>query len=348
MKKIVSVVGVRPEFIKLAGINAQLDANFNHLILHTGQHYDREMSINFFREFSLRQPDLILSHIRKEEQEIISSMFRGCYRYLKEQKPYLVFVYGDTNSTLAGGLAGMKLNIKVVHVEAGLRSFDREMPEEKIRIVVDHLSDVFFCPSQEAVRNLNNEGIKKNIFFTGDVSYSLFKKINTLKTSVLSKYNVQKGKYYFCTILRAENTNSPARFREILASINRLDKKVVFSVHPREKYILVNRRNFDNIIFVNPLSYTNSLSLQKNSRAVITDSGSMQREAYWLKVPCFTVRSSTEWVETLEDGWNRLIDSREMRKIPEYLASFNRPSHPLLYQIKNTGSKIVKILQDRL
>jgi len=238
-------------------------------------------------------------------------------KIILKENPDLVIVYGDTNSTLAGALAASKLHVKLAHVEAGLRSFNKRMPEEINRVLTDHVSDILFCPTQTAVENLKNEGITKGVYLVGDVMFDAllhFSKISDMKSNILERLNIKPKEYYLATIHRAENTDNYERLKNILTSFSKLDKIVVFPIHPRTKK-MINYHGLDDLIgkgnikVIDPVGYLDMLNLEKNAKAILTDSGGVQKEAFWLKIPCITLRDETEWIETVNLGWNRLVGS---------------------------------------
>jgi len=319
--KIVSVVGARPQFIKCAPISRQIRKEHQEILVHTGQHYDPEMSDVFFQELKIPRPDYNLgvgsgTH-GKQTGEILSKV----EEVLVRESPDVVLVYGDTNSTLAGALAASKLHIPVAHVEAGLRSFDRTMPEEINRIVTDHISDLTFCPTQTAVDNLLHEGITKGVFLTGDVmvdalQYNLG--IAGQKSRILEKFHLEKKKYLVLTVHRPANTDSKTNITNILDAIGNLQETVIFPVHPRTRNFLGEYGLLDkmpgNVVITEPIGYLDMLHLMHHADMILTDSGGIQKEAYILGVPCTTLRENTEWVETLEGGWNVLVGATK-RKI---------------------------------
>lgn len=334
--KIISVVGGRPNLIKLAAVHKYLDKKFDHLILHTGQHYSYKLSEIFFKELKLPKPDFNLEVGSGSHAYQVGKIILGCENYFLKNRPRLVIVYGDMNSTLAAALAASKLNIPVAHVEAGIRSFDRSMPEEINRIVTDHISDILFSPTSIATQNLKKEGLGKVTIECGDPTYDTFTGVEKgLKEDYYQRLKLKKRSYYYVTIHRAANTDSGQRLAVILEALRGLKMPVIFLMHPRTKkmiqhFNLKKRLNSPNITVTDPKSYTESLSLQKFSRAVITDSGGVQREAYFLKKYCITVRENTEWPETVESGWNTLWfpqkkpfeDILKMAKIPKRYAKF--------------------------
>lgn len=304
--KIVVVIGARPQFIKHAPLEKELESCFEVVTVHTGQHYDDNMSKVFFNELQMSQPTHNLAVGSKSHTVQTAEIMTGLEKVLEIEKPDLLLVYGDTNSTLAGALVASKMDIPIAHVEAGLRSFNRSMPEEINRILTDHVSALLFAPSQEAVDHLASEGISTNVVNCGDVMYDL---LLLVRQKGLIRTD-EKGEYYYATIHRPYNTDDPVRLSSLFHELNSQDLKVIFSIHPRTRNLALgyglDLTKFPNIQFIEPASYIQNINLLANSRALITDSGGMQKEAYFLRVPCVTIRSETEWPETLENGWNTL------------------------------------------
>lgn len=317
--KILTVLGARPQFIKAAAVSRKLREKHCELIVHTGQHYDANMSDVFFRELELPQPDYNLGVGSASHAKQTADILVGVERLLLAEKPDCVLVYGDTNSTLAGALAASKLHIPVAHVEAGLRSFNRLMPEEQNRVLTDRISEHLFCPTQTAVDNLGREGITEGVYNVGDVMLdallyygkqdedcgkdSFFGRLKGLFTPA-----EQVDSWYLTTLHRAENTD-PDKICEVLAALERLPCPVIFPVHPRIKSLvreLFDRYNYRNCIFTEPMGYRDMLFFTKGAVKVITDSGGLQKEAFLLGTPCVTVRDETEWVETLAGNRNML------------------------------------------
>ncbi len=314
--KVVTVVGARPQFVKLGPVSRALRRRgIAEFVLHTGQHYDPEMSEAFFREFELPPPDRNLGLGADTPARQIGAMTAAIAEVLEGERPDATVVFGDTNSTLAGAIASAYARIPVAHVEAGMRSFDRAMPEELSRVATDHLSDLLLTASAAAERNLRNEGIERSVF-TGDVMYDVvlrFRDRAAGRRDVLDRHGVAPGRYVFATVHRAGNTDAPDRLRAVLDILGGLGVPVIFPVHPRTRKAvdaagLGARLTGGAIRAVSPLPYVDTIALASRARRIFTDSGGLQKEAFWLGVPCTTLRDTTEWIETVELGWNVLAD----------------------------------------
>jgi UDP-GlcNAc3NAcA epimerase len=335
--KIVTIVGARPQFIKAAAVSRKLQERHEEILVHTGQHYDYEMSGIFFDGLELSKPKASLGVGSGSHGFQTGAMLKAIEDVLLVERPNCVLVYGDTNSTLAGALAASKLFIPVAHIEAGLRSFNRRMPEEINRVMADHLSNLLLCPSKTAVNNLAAEGISQNVHLVGDVMLDVLnwakQRIGANQSAVLERFGLSESGYLLVTVHRSENTDEVERISNILRALNAIDEPVVFPVHPRT------RKNITQLGFqlkphvrlIDPLGYLEMVALLGSARLVLTDSGGLQKEAYWLGVPCVTLRNETEWVETVEAGWNILVGS-DSNKILKAVHSFSPPdSHPILY-----------------
>lgn len=314
MMRVVTIVGARPQFIKAGAVSRALAAygDFEEILVHTGQHFDDIMSAVFFRELELPEPRYNLSVQERTHGAMTGRMLKRVELVLQETTPDLVLIYGDTNSTLAGALASSKLHIPVAHVEAGLRSFNRRMPEEINRVVADHLATLQFCPTHAAIDNLRAEGITKNVFLTGDVMFdaTLFA-IEAVagREDLLGRFGLTKGGYHVCTIHRAENTDDPAQLDAVAAYLRQMAEQtqIVMPLHPRTRNaIQTSGTDMGGVQIVDPLGYFDLQALLAGSAGVLTDSGGLQKEAYFHRKPCITLRDETEWVETIEHGWNRL------------------------------------------
>ena len=311
--KIASIVGARPQFIKCAPLSRELRKWHQEIIIHTGQHYDYEMDKLFFEELEIPIPDYNLGVGSGTHGYQTGEMLKKIEPVLIQEKPDLVLVYGDTNSTLAGALAAAKLQIKVGHVEAGLRSFDKSMPEEINRLLTDHCSDLLFCPTQTAVNNLNKEHILDGVHMTGDVMADalLYAKEIAEKSKILDELGLKSKGYLLSTIHRQSNTDNQENLRSIVDAFCEIGGTIVLPLHPRTEKSLKEYNLYDRlwgkVKLVRPLGYPDFLKLLTNAGKVLTDSGGIQKEAYILGVPCITLRENTEWVETVADGWNVLV-----------------------------------------
>ncbi|HEY9856774.1 MAG TPA: UDP-N-acetylglucosamine 2-epimerase (non-hydrolyzing), partial [Stenomitos sp.] len=285
------------------------------VLVHTGQHFDANMSDVFFEELAIPKPDYHLGVGGGSHGAMTGAMLAKIEEVLLSERPDWVLVYGDTNSTLAGALAATKLHIPVAHVEAGLRSFNRRMPEEINRVLTDHASQLLFAPTQTAVRHLANEGVTEGVHRVGDVMFDAtlhFKVRAQEKAGLLDDLGLKPEGYYLATVHRAENTDDPERLKAIFGTFPELDRPVVLPLHPRTRKRLEEQQfegvlNHPNLRIIPPVGYLDMLMLQANAAAVLTDSGGVQKEAYFLGVPCRTLRDETEWDETLSGGWNVLV-----------------------------------------
>jgi UDP-N-acetylglucosamine 2-epimerase len=314
---VATVIGARPQFIKAAPLTAALrEAGISELVVHTGQHYDYQMSQIFFDELGIRAPDVNLEVGSGPHGRQTGEIMARLEELLVAEKPDRVIVFGDTNSTLAGAITAAKLGIPVSHVEAGLRSFNRKMPEEHNRVLADHCSDLLFCPTQTAVENLTGEGITKGVYLVGDPmcdSIRLFSPLAAQKSRILDTLGLAAGQYIVLTLHRPYNVDNPASLTAILLAITELKEPVIFPVHPRTRSRIdalspsvMRSLDQSRLRLVEPLGYLDMLKLQQGARIIMTDSGGLQKEAYMLGVPCITLRPETEWVETVKSGWNVL------------------------------------------
>jgi UDP-N-acetylglucosamine 2-epimerase len=361
--KIVTIIGARPQFIKAAPVSRAIqdhnlknpDNQFNEIIVHTGQHYDDNMSAIFFEELNIPKANVNLGVGSGSHGWQTAQMLIRIEEILIKQKPSWVMVYGDTNSTLAGALAAVKLNIPVAHVESGLRSFNREMPEEHNRVIVDHCSDMLFCPTQAAVENLSKEGITHGVHLVGDTMYdSVLQFVSSAhkKSTVMNELQLKPKNYLLATIHRPYNTDVPENLRNILSAFIEIGKPIVFPVHPRTKPKIDDALNnafqaeggAKNILAIDPVGYLDMLVLEENAHLIMTDSGGMQKEAYFMCVPCVTLRPETEWVETVEAGWNVVVGA-DREKIVNTVNSFKLPDKkPDFYGDGRAGEKILEFL----
>jgi len=314
--KIVTIVGARPQFIKCAPVSRELRQEHQEILVHTGQHYDPAMSDIFFKDLNIPRPDYNLGVGSGLHGKQTGKILAKVEEVLLKERPNLVLVYGDTNSTLGGALAAAKLHIPVAHVEAGMRSFDRTMPEEINRLVTDHVSELLFCSTETAVKNLGSEGITKGVHLVGDVMVDalvLNKEVALKKSSILETLGLAEKKYYTLTIHRPGNTDNRQNLSAIIQAVSKTGMPVVFPVHPRTRKYLKEYGLLkilpENICLIDPLGYLDMIRLMASSKKILTDSGGMQKEAYMLGIPCITLRENTEWVETLYDNWNILTGS---------------------------------------
>lgn len=350
--KIITVIGARPQFIKAAAVSNKLREKHEEILVHTGQHYDENMSKIFFDELNIPYPNYNLSvgsggggH-GKQTGEMMTKLEEI---YVKEN-PDMILVYGDTNSTLAGALVASKMLIPVVHVEAGLRSFNKAMPEEQNRILTDHISSKLFAPTETAIRNLKNEGIVENIYNVGDVMFDAvlhFGEIAKKNSTIIERLNLKDKEFILTTIHRAENTNNISRLKNIIEALNASEKTIVLPLHPRtKKYVSDYNLEFgDNIIVIDPIGYLDMLALESNCVKIVTDSGGVQKEAFFMKKPCITMRDETEWVETVENDWNRIVGT-DKEKILDAIVNFI-PSQPQMdiFGDGKSSEKICSIIE---
>jgi len=345
--KIISIVGARPQFIKLAPLSSKLKGIHEEIIIHTGQHYDYLMSEKIFLDLEIRKPDIHLGIGSGSHASQTAEMMIALESAMISQKPNLVIVFGDTNSTLAGAISASKLKIPIVHIEAGLRGFNKNMPEEINRIVTDHISKYLFAPTPNAVKNLLNEGLGAETSLTGDIMVDTINcniKIALQKSNILSDLKIRANEYNLLTLHRDYNVDNLIILESLLSQLGHLEDKIIFPVHPRTKKMLSAAKQIPrNIIVSEPLGYLDFIVLENFSKRIITDSGGIQKEAYILKKPCFTIRTETEWVETVEEKWNLLISPTD-QKIALKISSFKTPEKQIPIFGEEVSDKMVKII----
>ena len=368
--KIITIIGARPQFVKAATVSRaiaqqiqtrQQKTLIREITIHTGQHFDANMSEVFFRELDIPKPDYNLGICGGSHGRNTGRMIEAIETVLIKEEPHLVLVYGDTDSTLAGVLAAAKLHIPVAHVEAGLRSFNRSMPEEINRVVADQLSTLLFCPTRTAVANLEKEGFphqlttrtRQTVVNVGDVMYDAalyYGERAPDKSRIVQTLALLPKAFVLTTIHRAENTDNPERMHNIMAALNRIaaDMPVILPLHPRTKQKIA-RADFPAVTFIDPLGYLDMVMLEKNARVIVTDSGGVQKEAYFHGVPCVTVRNETEWVELVEVGANVVAGSEKEKIIQSYHSMKNKSLEAKsLYGDGDSSSKIVSLLTELL
>ncbi len=347
-----TIVGARPQFIKAAPVSRALRCHAREILVHTGQHYDRGMSAIFFEELQLPEPDYNLCIGSGSHGKQTGEMLIAIEEVLLKERPDWVLVYGDTNSTLAGALAAVKLHIPIAHIEAGLRSFNRAMPEEHNRVLTDHAADLLFCPTPHAVDLLAQEGITHGVHLTGDVMLDAFlynAELADRHSAILTELGLQPREYYLATLHRPANTDDPTQLQTLLSTLAKLALPVVLPLHPRTRYQieqhnLLPESKIGNLKLVEPVGYLDMLMLERYAQLILTDSGGVQKEAYMAGVPCITLREETEWIETVESGWNVLVGAA-----PEHIQAaahdFARPKdHPALYGDGHAAERITEIL----
>jgi UDP-N-acetylglucosamine 2-epimerase len=351
IKTISSIVGARPQFVKAAPVSRVLSDAFDEKLIHTGQHYDYGMSEVFFKEMGIQEPEYNLGIGSGTHAEQTGGMMVELEKTFSRINPDLVLIYGDTNSTLAGALTASKMQIPVAHVEAGLRSYNRAMPEEVNRIIADHLSSFMFCPTTAAVKNLASEGIVEGVHNVGDVMYDALLYNLSLarnRSTILEDLALQKDEYALATVHRAGNTDDQNNMRAILEAFRHISTRIVFPLHPRTRKLLAEFGLSipSNVSLVEPVGYLDMLVLEENANCILTDSGGIQKEAYLLGVRCITLRDETEWVETVKAGWNSLVGTNTDRICNAYETWFPEGERALLYGDGHAAEKIRDVLQN--
>lgn len=343
-----SVVGARPEFIQATPVSNALREHNQEVLVHTGQHYDYLMCQVFFDELGTPVPDYNLEVGSGLHGRQTAEILLHFEEVLIKEQPDLVILRGDTNSTLAGALAASKLNISIAHIEAGERSFNRRMPEEINRMVVDKLADLHFCSSRRAVRHLAAEGITNTAHWVGDVMLDALLQYLplALKSGVLARLGLEPGKYALVTVHRADTTTNPSRLEGIVEALNSVPETILFPMHPRTEKALaqLGAHLSPNVRLIDPVGYFDMLMLEQNARLIATDSGGVQREAYFLRIPCLTLRDETEWVETVEVGWNKVVGTDPERIIGAWF-NFTPPTdHPPLFGDGTAARRIAQVV----
>lgn len=347
--KVFSIVGARPQFIKLAPLSEALTGLHDEVIVHTGQHYDYEMSEKIFEDLGIRKPDIHLEITPGSTTSQITQMMLMLDSAMIKFTPDLIIVFGDTNSTFAGAMVAAKLNIPIVHIEAGLRSYNKAMPEEINRVVTDHVSKYLFAPTQTAVDILIKEGLAENTFFTGDIMVDTVKNnlgIALSKSTIIEDLHLANKEYNLLTLHRNYNVDDTKILEHLLNELGQLGEKIIFPVHPRTHKMLAETYTVPkNIQLTDPQGYLDFIALEHSAKRIITDSGGIQKEAYILKKPCITLRTETEWVETVDEKWNLLINPSE-KNIASKIVSFSPPENQRDVFGKNVTEKMVKIIND--
>ncbi|WP_067729073.1 non-hydrolyzing UDP-N-acetylglucosamine 2-epimerase [Oceanobacillus damuensis] len=352
--KLLTIAGTRPQLVKVAAVSRELRKHFNEVLINTGQHYDYNMAGVFFEQLQIPKPDYDLGVGSMPHGKQTGTMMIKVEEVIEKEKPDAIIVYGDTNSTLAGALVASKLHIPVIHIEAGLRSYNKRMPEEINRVMTDHVSELLFAPTNLAVENLKKESITDGVHQIGDVMYDavLYNMDIAEENHSLTDFQLTSKDFILGTIHRAENTDNLERMRAIVNALISIDHKVFLPLHPRTKnklkdYSLLEKlENASNIVLSEPISYLEMLLLEKHATAIVTDSGGVQKEAYFAKVPCFTLRDETEWIETVEIGWNQLVNPLNDNLV-DLINSFEEKDYEEnLYGDGKASEKIVQIIKE--
>src|SRR5690349_15820284 len=350
--KILSIVGARPEFIQAMPLSRVIRSDHHEMLVHTAQHYDYRMSPAFFDELDIPVPDYNLGVGSASQARQTAEMMLGLEEVLLKEKPDLVIVRGDTNSSLAATLVTSKLRIPLAHIEAGERSFNRDMPEEINRLVADRLADLHFCVSQVGMQNLAVEGIAESVHWVGDVMLDALLYAQPLartKSRILDHLGIESKHYSLVTIHRAMNTDQPERLEQIVSALNLVSETVILPVHPRTRKAFSDinvRLEEDHVRVIEPVGYFDMLTLEENARLIATDSGGVQREAYYLRIPCLTLRDESEWVATIETGWNKLVGADQKMILDAWFNFVPPGEHPPIYGAGRAAQQIAQILKD--
>jgi UDP-N-acetylglucosamine 2-epimerase len=351
--RVATIVGNRPQFVKAAAVSRRLRAHHEEVLVHSGQHYDDELSAVFFEELDLPAPDLQLGVGSGSDAEQVTRIMHSLRPALGEIRPGLVLLYGDTNTTLAGALSAAHLGLPAAHIEAGMRSFDGSMPEERNRVITDHLAELLLCSTPKAVDNLAVEGVGEGVRLVGDVMADvtlMALPVAEARSGVLEELDLEERSYLLVTAHRAGNVDDPETLAQLVAVLESLPLPAVFSVHPRtrarleETGMLSRLEDVKDLFLTPPLGYLDFTKLLHNAAAVLTDSGGVQKEAYLMSVPCLTLRDRTEWVETVELGWNRLV-GLDRDRVLAALEELDAPAgHPELYGGGHAGARVVEAI----
>ena len=353
--KVALVVGARPNFVKHAMVSRALRDKHQEILIHTGQHYDIQLNKIFFDQLEIVEPHYNLEIGSGTHAEQTGQMMIGTEKVLQKEKPDWILVYGDTNSTLAGALAAAKLNIPIAHVEAGLRAYNKQIPEEVNRVVTDYLSSLLFAPTETAVENLKKENITAGVHNTGDVMYDAilhYKMVADKKSEIMTLLNLTPGEFIVSTIHRAETTDNPEKLRSVMTAFAQIDDPIIFPIHPRTKKALktmnLSPLKGNHVKLIDPVGYLDMMMLLKNARLLITDSGGLQKEAYFLKTPCLTCLKEDEWPETTAAGANKLVSADT-----EKIVAFAKESYPAIKDADEFGDghaaeKMVSFMEESI
>lgn len=353
--KVVTIVGARPQFIKAFVVSRELRTEYTEVMVHTGQHYDEKLSDVFFEELGIPEPEYNLGVGSDSHGRQTAAMIEGIEEIIEVEEPDVVLLYGDTNSTLAGAIAGAKINPLVAHVEAGLRSYNREMPEEINRVLTDHASDLLFPPSESAADTLRQEGITEGVHMVGDVMYDAIlwaRDVAVTESDVLERVGIEEGEYILSTVHRASNTDDPDRLESIVEGLSNGPLPVVLPVHPRtenqlREYGLWERATSE-LEVIDPVGYLDFVRLIDGSERVATDSGGVQKEAFYLDTPCVTMRDETEWLETVESGWNVLTGADREQIVTELRSNHRLDEKPTPYGDGTAGEAVMSVLTEHI